>query len=216
VTVVDVPLAVVLTAARSTGHTLNDLLLAAVSGAFFGLLDRRGEHPAEMVVSVPISTRREASAGALGNDVGVVPVTIPNDPDAQRRLEAIAMATGRARVGSRGSSAELLSGLFRVLGRLGIVQYFVDHQRLVHTFETNLRGPETPLTMGGLRLSRVLPMAVNPGNIGVSFDILSYAGRLVVSLVADPQVVPDQDILTRLLEDELTELTHAFDASSSL
>jgi diacylglycerol O-acyltransferase / wax synthase len=49
---------------------------------------------------------------------------------------------------------------------------------------------------------------VNPGNIGVSFDVLSYAGVLGVTVVSDPQIVTEPDglveelaaVLARLLE----------------
>jgi hypothetical protein len=47
-------------------------------------------------------------------------------------------------------------------------------------------------------------VAVTPGNVGVTFDVLSYAGQLVVTVVADPDILPDQDVLTGLLAEELT------------
>jgi len=36
--------------------------------------------------------------------------------------------------------------------------------------------------------------------------VLSYAGELGISLVADPSVVPDQDVLTTALTEELALL----------
>ena len=52
----------------------------------------------------------------------------------------------------------------------------------------------------------IIPVAVTPGNVGVTFDVLSYAGQLVISVVADPDVVTDQDSLTERLEAELDQL----------
>jgi diacylglycerol O-acyltransferase / wax synthase len=49
-------------------------------------------------------------------------------------------------------------------------------------------------------------LAITPGNVGVCFDILSYAGRLVATVVADPDIVPEQDLLTSLLAEELAQL----------
>ncbi|MFO8152621.1 WS/DGAT domain-containing protein [Thioalkalivibrio sp.] len=95
---------------------------------------------------------------------------------------------------------------FRALGRLGLFQPFIDRQRLVNTFVTNVRGPTTAMTLGGRPVVALIPIAVNPGNVGVSFDILSYGGLLGITVVADPDVVPDQDRLTDLLARELTEL----------
>jgi hypothetical protein len=44
-----------------------------------------------------------------------------------------------------------------------------------------------------------VPAAVNPGNIGVAFDALSYAGVLSVTLVTDPDIVDELDQLTHSL-----------------
>ena len=96
--------------------------------------------------------------------------------------------------------------VFRALGTLHLFQLFIDHQRLVHTFVTNVRGPETPVQFAGHRVARVIPAAVTPGNVGVCFDILSYAGGLVVTVVADPDILPEQDLLTSLLVEELAGL----------
>jgi hypothetical protein len=96
--------------------------------------------------------------------------------------------------------------VFRALGALGIFQVFIDHQRLVHTFVTNVRGPEASLHFAGHRISRVIPAAVTPGNVGICFDILSYAGSLVVTVVADPDLVAEQDQLTSLLAQEFADL----------
>jgi hypothetical protein len=107
----------------------------------------------------------------------------------------------------RGASSGPLGVAFRALAHLGAFQLFIDHQRLIHTFVTNVRGPAVPWHVAGHRVTSVVPLAITPGNVGVSFDILSYAGQLVVTLVADPAVVPDQDLLTAALADELAHLT---------
>jgi hypothetical protein len=44
-----------------------------------------------------------------------------------------------------------------------------------------------------------VPAAVNPGNIGVAFDALSYAGVLSVTLVTDPDIVEELDQLAHSL-----------------
>ena len=205
-TTVRVPLTPLLQDAHRRGCRLNDLVLAAVTGAMAEVLRRRGEQPGELVVSVPISARRTATAGHLGNQTGVVPLVIPTLSDQDARLGRI-MAESNARRGpSRGASAGPMGLVFRALGALGIFQVFIDHQRLVHTFVTNVRGPEASVHFAGHRISRVIPAAVTPGNVGVCFDILSYAGGLVVTVVADPDIVAEQDQLTSLLAEEFADL----------
>ncbi len=127
-----------------------------------------------------------------------------SDPDA--RLERISGESNARRGASRGNSAGPLGLVFRALGALGLFQVFIDHQRLVHTFVTNVHGPEAPVYFAGHRISRVIPAAVTPGNVGVCFDILSYAGGLVVTVVADPDLLPEQDQFTSLLVKEFADL----------
>lgn len=203
------PLSDLLDVAHQHRATLNDAVLAAVTGALFEVLDSRGERPPELVVSVPVSMRGSSSADDLGNHVGVAPVTVAFEPDPSQRLRAISAATRQAKQQTRGQSGLVLSWLFRTLAAVHLGQYFVDHQRLVHTFETNLRGPDQIVHIAGCALEQIVPVAVNPGNVTVSFDVLSYAGHLVISIVADPETVPDVDRLAELLRAELRALiTH--------
>ena len=203
VRVVDTELVAVLDAAHRHGVTVNDLIVTAVADTLFDVLEERGERPAQVVVSVPVSAR--AAGTDLGNQVGAVPVVVPRTP--RSRLLSVAEQTRRAKQQPRGSSAAVLSVVFRSLAALRIGQFFIDRQRLVHTFETNLRGPEVAMRIGGTWLSQIVPIAVNPGNVGVSFDVLSYAGRLTISVVADPVVVPEVDRVAELLGSYLARLT---------
>jgi diacylglycerol O-acyltransferase / wax synthase len=136
-----------------------------------------------------------------------VPVAVPDIADPVARLQWILRRTQQAKSAQRGSSAMVLSWMFRMLATLRVGQWFVDHQRLVHTFETNLRGPAEVLRLAGARVEQIVPIAVNPGNVGLSFDVLSYAGDLTVALVADPGVVPEIAAVAQMLGEELATLT---------
>jgi diacylglycerol O-acyltransferase len=205
-TTVEVPLAAMAQVAHSRGCTINDILLTAVTGALTGVLGQRGERPSQLVVSVPISTRHGTTADVLGNETGVVPLRIPMLPDQQERLGCVAAVAHARTPGMRGASAGPMGLVFRALGAMGLFQRFIDHQRLVHTFVTNVRGPSGCVLFAGRRIQAVIPLAVTPGNVGVCFDALSYNGRLVVTVVADPEILPEQDLLTGLLADELAQL----------
>lgn len=149
--------------AHAQGVTVNDVLLAAVAASLGGLLERRGEHLDEIVASMPVSARRSASATSLGNEVGAVPVRLPTHGSLEDRLRATGEVTRAAKANPPGSTSALLGPLFRLLAALGRFRWFIGHQRLVHTFATNLRGPEEPLTMFGAPVTSVLPVALVPG-----------------------------------------------------
>lgn len=201
-----VPLAAVVEFAHQRGATVNDVMLTAIVGALAALLRARGEDPAELVVSVPVSARASASAGELGNRTGVAPMRLPTLADPHERLRRVVAISRRRRAAPAGASAAPMGVVFRALGHLGVFQAFIDRQRLVNTFVTNTRGPAHALAFAGHRVSGVIPVAVTSGNVGVTFAILSYAGQLAITLVADPDVVPDRQRLTDLLRTELERL----------
>ena len=202
-------LAAVRTAARVAGATVNDALLVAATGATAQVLAARGESPPDLVVSVPVSARAGASAHELGNQVGVMPVRVPLAGERTQRLRAVAAATAaqRASGGGRGASAALVGPAFRVLAASGLLRRFVDHQRLVNLFLTNLRGPAERLSVGGAAVTEVVPLTSTQGNVALAFAALSYAGRLGVTAVLDPDVVTERDLLGRALQAELDALS---------
>ncbi|HET6665778.1 MAG TPA: wax ester/triacylglycerol synthase domain-containing protein [Intrasporangium sp.] len=205
-TTVTVPLEPVRDLAHASQSTVNDVLVTAIVGALSALLRRGDEDPDVLVVSVPISGRRTTTADRLGNVTGVVPLTLPTTPDPRERLARTAAISRARRSGHRASSAGPMGLAFRALGRLGLFQPFIDHQRLVNMFITNVRGPDQFLTLGGRRIVEIIPVAITPGNTAVTFDILSYAGRVCVTVVSDPDLVPDPSVLAGLLGEELHEL----------
>ncbi|HEY0117857.1 MAG TPA: wax ester/triacylglycerol synthase domain-containing protein [Cellulomonas sp.] len=199
---VRVPLAEFHDGAHRHGGSVNDAMVAAVVGALTQLLAARGEHPRRLVVSVPV-TSRPAGDRRAGNDNGVIPVGVPAPLDREPRVRHVAAATARRKARPRGRSALPLSAAFRALAAAGLFRAFIEHQRMVHTFETNIRGPVKRLHVAGHPVSAVVPVAVSPGNVAVSFAVLSYAGELTVTAVTDPDLVPDDEALVAFLAAEL-------------
>jgi WS/DGAT/MGAT family acyltransferase len=208
---VDTDLTELRAGARTRGATVNDALLVAAAAAMRHVLVDRGAAPPEaLVLSVPVSgrppARPEAAAAApapeapsarparqpdLGNQVGVMPVRTPTTGPLAERLSAVAAHTRARKAGARGASAVLVGPLFRTLAALHLYRWFVDRQRLVNAFLTNLPGPPAALTLGGHAVTRLVPVTITAGNVGVAFAALSYAGRLVVTVITDPDVVPE-------------------------
>ncbi len=205
-TTVTAPLPAVVDAAHIHGGTVNDVVLTAVAGALREVLRARGESVSEIVASVPISSRRSTTVEHLGNDAGVLRLALPLVADPLERLRHIAVLSRARRTPARGASAAPLGVAFRSLAAVGAFRTMIEHQRLVHTFITNVRGPAQALSFAGRRVRSVVPIAITPGNVGVSFDILSYAGALVLTVVADPDIVPEQDALTAAIQRELDSL----------
>ncbi|WP_082812843.1 wax ester/triacylglycerol synthase domain-containing protein [Cellulomonas timonensis] len=211
---VDVDLEEVRTAARRRGATVNDLLLVAVTSAMDAVLRARDEDVAALVVSVPVSARRPTGSGTtgrvgaagLGNQVGVMRVRVPVRGSLPERLAQVAATTRARRLDDRGASAGLVGPVFRLLVAVGAFRWLIDHQRLVSTFLTNVRGPVDAVTVAGARVRQVAPLTSSPGNVAVTFAALSWAGRLVVTVVVDPDVVADPAVLADATGEALREL----------
>ena len=196
-------LAPVIRLAHQHGATVNDVILSAITGALHLLLAERGEQLPAFVVSIPVSSRPPVGHGELGNQSGVVPVLLPATGTFSARLAATAQATRTAKSHQRGASTALLGPVFRVLAAIGLFQRFIDHQRSIHTFVSDLKGPGTAEALLGCPITGIIPLSVATGNVTVGFTALSYAGRLVITISADPETCPDLERLQQELQRQL-------------
>jgi WS/DGAT/MGAT family acyltransferase len=189
---------------HSYGGTVNDVVLAAVAGALRALLAARGEQLGEVTVTVPVAVRQAATGGELGNQIGIMPVTVPATGDFGTRVSRTAEITRERKSRARGASAALFVPAFLLLARIGLLRWFASHQRVVQTFVTNLHGPEDPLTFGGAAVRAINPIPSTTGNVTVTFAAASYAGTLRITILSDPSCTPDAPALAAALHRELS------------
>jgi hypothetical protein len=72
---------------------------------------------------------------------------------------------------------------------------------------THVRGPTEPLTLDGHPVNEAIPVAIGErGNMTVSFEALSHAGILAITVLVDPEHGPDLDDLTLRLQYELDSI----------
>jgi diacylglycerol O-acyltransferase / wax synthase len=199
-------LAEVKAVAHGHGATVNDLLLAAVTGGLRAMLLARGT-PVDgltLYASVPVALPIRADTAALGNQVGLMIVPLPvGEPDPVQRLRLITGATTE-----RKRRPELLGSL-RPVGSLTILRVlnrYSRHQRIVDLFVTNVPGPKRPLYLLGARLLEVFPVVQVAGNVPLSVAALSYDGQLNIGIQSDPDGFPDLDVFADGLRQSLEEL----------
>ncbi|MEV4069867.1 wax ester/triacylglycerol synthase domain-containing protein [Nonomuraea fuscirosea] len=193
--------------AHAHGGTVNDALLAAVTGALHTLLAGRGESVPELVVSVPVSIRATTTSDRLGNRIGIMPVRLPAGGPLAQRLERTAAATRRGKAVTSGASTGLVTSLNRILAGAGLLRRLLDRQRLIHTVCTNLRGPREPLTLNGATVTAMIPISLTRGNVSVVFSALSYAGTLTITVTADAGRTPDLPVLLTALHGQLAAMS---------
>jgi len=204
--VVRAQLAEVKAVAHTHGATVNDLLLAAVTGGLRELLLARGT-PTDgltLYASVPVALRAQAETAGLGNQVGLMVVPLPvGESDPAQRLQQITRATTE-----RKRRPERLASL-RPAGSLTILRVlnrYSRHQRIVDVFVTNVPGPQRPLYVLGARLLEAFPVVQVAGNVPLSVAVLSYAGQLNIGIQSDPDGLPDLDVFVDGLRRSLEEL----------
>lgn len=192
-------------AAAANGATVNDVLLAAVTAALHQVLQHRGETLDTFRITVPVAGSHPRSAAEPGNDVSLVVVELPATGEPGARLQQISATVRAARAASSGPSpAALVGPLFRVIAAMGGYRRYLRRQRRFHTIVSNIRGPGRMLTLAGSPVESIVPLAVEDlGNVTVMFMALSYAGTLAVSVIADPDCLPDLPVLIDALQTQL-------------
>jgi diacylglycerol O-acyltransferase len=195
-------------AAHRKGATANDAVLVAVGAALHEILPRRGESVDPIAITVPVSGRGSRPGSAMGNLVSPMLVEVPTSGAVRERLAQVEAAVRAHKAAATGPPPiAIMGGLFRVVARLGGYRYYMNHQRRFHTLVTHVRGPAEPLTLDGHPVSEAIPVAIGErGNITVSFEALSYAGMLTITVIVDPEHGPDLDDLIRRLQHELDSI----------
>jgi diacylglycerol O-acyltransferase len=173
---------------------VNDVVLAAVAGGLRELLARRGEDVQGLTqrAMVTISMHDEDPGQIEGNKPGWMMVPLPlGEPDPVRRLELIAAETTARKHKPR---MEAGSGIFRFVAIQRVWYRLFPRQRSVNLVVTNAPGPPVPLYLAGARLLEVFPMMPTMGNLTLVIGVLSYAGQLNITAVADREACPDLEV----------------------
>jgi WS/DGAT/MGAT family acyltransferase len=188
---------------------VNDVVLAAVAGGLRQLLAGRGEPVGQLVLRamVPISLHQEQPGQAHGNQPGWMMVPLPlGEPDPERRLELIAAETA-ARIHQARPQAG--SGIFRFLAAQRAWYRHFPQQRSVNLVVTNVPGPPVPLYLAGARLLELFPVVPVMGNLTLVVAVLSYAGQLNLTAVADPDGCPDLEVFAQGVRSALDDLARS-------
>jgi hypothetical protein len=179
-----------------------------VGAALHQYLLSRGESVDPIAITVPVSGRRPQVGPVAGNLVSPMLVDVPTSGEMGERLWQVEADVRAHKAAATGPPPiAILGGLFRLLARLGVYRFYMNHQHRFHTLVTHVRGPAEPVTLGGHQVSAAIPIVVaEGGNITVHFEVLSYAGVLSIVVIVDPDHGPDLDDVTRRLRDELDSI----------
>jgi WS/DGAT/MGAT family acyltransferase len=200
---------------NALGGTVNDVMLATVTGALARHLRRRGETvPADMELKamVPVSVRPEEARGALGNQVAAMMAPLPVGlEEPVERIERISDAMAHLKSGGQAVGAQVLTELtgFAPPNIMSQAARVVARQRMFNLVVTNVPGPQFPLYMMGRQLEGLFPMVPLAPNQALGIAIMSYNGTINFGLVGDFDLMSDLDDLADDLHASLAELADA-------
>jgi WS/DGAT/MGAT family acyltransferase len=193
------------------GGTVNDVVLATVSGALRGWLRSRGVRTEglELRALVPVSIRAPHEQNTLGNRIAVMRGPLPvyiEDP--VTRLRAVKHAMDGLKESKQAVGAEVLAGVqsFAPPTILAQASRLNFSTRLFNLIVTNVPGPQFPLYVLGREMQDVFPVAFLPKDHALAIAIMSYNGKMNFGLLGDYDAMPDIDTIGEGIEASLAEL----------
>ncbi len=196
------------------GGTVNDVVLAVVTGALGSYLRQRGHSTQglELRALVPISVRTADEHGALGNRVSSFMAPLPVfEEDPVERLRLVSHAMGDLKGSKQAVGATVMTELsdFAPPTIAGQAARLQPAQRFFNVVVTNVPGPQFSLYLMGRRLEAVIPMVPLARRQAICFGVMSYDGQVNFGLTADYDEMRDLDALADDLYGSIAELEAA-------
>ena len=197
------------------GGTVNDVILATVTGALRGWLMTRAESlqgVRQIKAVVPMSViDDELEATSLGTQIAPHHVQLPvGEPSPVVRLHQVSYSFQAHKDTGRAVAANRLAGIagfapatFHAIGsRVAAAEVHRGGQLAI----TNVPGPQSPLYAAGARMVETYPVHPLQQGHALAIGITSYDGGVFYGITADRDLLPDADLLGQCLTEALDEL----------
>jgi diacylglycerol O-acyltransferase len=203
------PLFEVKALSEALGCSVNDVLLACVTGALRSYLLDQGDPVGGLEVRalVPVNLRPPGPITELGNHFGMVFLSLPID--VEHPMERVFELHRRMNELKHSQQPLLAIG---ILAGMGIAPKGV-REKILETLAanasavmTNVPGPQQPLYFAGKRITRQMFWNPQSGGIGMAVSILSYAGKIDFGVVTDVKRVPDPAAIVKRFTEEFETL----------
>lgn len=201
---------------RATGTTVNDVLVAALSGALARYLSTFDQSVDHLTTMVPVNIRPPGQPlpRELGNKFALVMLHLPTaEMSVRERLAEVhrrmAHIKDSPEVFITTAVAEGIGHLHTPMDK-PLVDFFAGKAIGV---TTNVVGPTEPRYLAGVELAGVLGWVPGSGGQTLGVSIFSYAGQVRIGFKVDATTVPDPARLVSFVEEELDALRQAANQS---
>ncbi|CAA9343358.1 MAG: Wax ester synthase/acyl-CoA:diacylglycerol acyltransferase; Diacyglycerol O-acyltransferase [uncultured Nocardioidaceae bacterium] len=201
---------------RFHGGTVNDVVLATVTGALRAWLMTRAESlrtSRHLRAMVPMGVMdKDLEPTSLGSQVAGNIMDLPiGEPSPVVRLHQVSYAMKAHKDTGRAVSALRLIGVggfapttFHALGARVAADAV---QRGFHLVVTNVPGPQFPLYAAGARMTESYPVQpLLPGH-ALAIGVTSYDGGVHFGITADRDAIPDVEVIGQCITEALAELS---------
>jgi diacylglycerol O-acyltransferase len=210
------------TVRNAHGGTINDVILATITGALRAWLMTRAESMGgirQVRALVPVSViDEELEATSLGSQIAPHFVDLPvGESSPVVRLHQVSYSFQAHKETGRSVAANRLAGIagfapttFHAIGsRVAADELRRGYQLSV----TNVPGPQAPLYAAGARMIASYPVPPLVSGHPLAFGVTSYDGGVFYGITADRDWLPDADLLGICLREALDELLEVSSAS---
>jgi diacylglycerol O-acyltransferase len=197
---------------KAFGCTVNDVLIAAVTGALRQYLIAEGDSPVGMEdirVTVPVNLRPLEHAKDLGNHFGLVFLSLPLAVD--NPLARLYEVNDRMNELKSSKQAAVTFGFLAALGMgpSAVQKPVLDIlSKKATAVLTNVPGPQEPIYLAGSKMKEMMFWVPQNGQIGLGVSILSYDGKVFFGLIADRRLVADPSAVISRFSAEFEKLLY--------
>jgi WS/DGAT/MGAT family acyltransferase len=196
---------------NSLGGTINDAVVATVTGAVRRFLLRRGSDVDSMEgfrTALPVNIRKTGGS-TVGNQVALLLADLPvSEPDPLERLrKVIHVTTELKKESNQTGGAALIEEVADLTTKRIVSELYLVAMKLrtYNLIITNVPGPPFPLFLLSSPMKAIYPMVPLMQNQNLGIALFSYAGGLHFGLNADWESFPDVHEFVEDLESSFAE-----------
>lgn len=198
----------------ATGATVNDVLMASITGALQKYLVYRGQDVDGLSIRaiVPVNLRSDTDLEELGNQFGLVFLSLPLDiADPTKRLTELKSRMDRIKETPEAGVA------FGILNVMGISPSRIEDLirnmfgKKGSVVITNVPGPNFPLYLAGGRINGLMFWVPTPVNLSIGISIISFDGDVSIGVATDEGLIPDPEKIIQFIQDEFHQIQSIYE-----
>jgi hypothetical protein len=206
---------------RSLGCSINDLFVACVSKAVdrqilthvaSGVMaEEGGERKGRVRCVIPVHLYGGLllPGQEIGNRIGAVSAEIEVDDEAGACFNTLQETKEKLKIIKEAPSALVSFGLAKVVSNLPSA-LALKLLKLAMSGScvaiSNVRGPDIPLNVNGCRVEQVVGFVPPPPSVPIGVVVMSYNGKITITLNGDRRAVPDGEVFLSWILEEYGKL----------